>query len=212
MGGQTVPPPPGLVVALTGGIAAGKSLVAAEFARLGIVIVDTDAIAHQLTGPGGAAIPALVAEFGPDVLDPRGALDRPAMRARAFADPALRRRLEAVLHPRIRTQAAQALASADSCYAMLAVPLLAEAGPARLPSDRVLVVDCPELLQRSRALTRPGLTPEQLDGILAAQATRQDRLAIADEVIDNSSDVEHLRVQVQALDRLYRQLSREARP
>ena len=212
MGGQPVPPRPALVVALTGGIAAGKSLVAAEFARLGIVTVDTDAIAHQLTGPGGTAIPALVAEFGPGVLDARGALDRAAMRTRAFAQPAVRQRLEAVLHGPIRAQAAQELALADSPYALLAVPLLAEAGPARMTSDRVLVVDCPESLQRSRALTRPGLTSEQLDGILAAQASRQVRLAIADEVIDNSSDVEHLRVQVQALDRLYRQLSREARP
>jgi len=200
---------PALVVALTGGIASGKSLVARLFADLGIELVDTDALAHQLTGPGGAAIPELVAAFGPGVLDADGALDRPAMRARAFADPVVRGRLEQILHVRIRALAERALASARSPYVLLAIPLLVEAGANRPPADRVLVVDCPETLQRERALTRPGLTLAQVDAILAAQASRTERLAIADDVIENSGTIEALHTRVRQLDGLYRHLAQE---
>jgi dephospho-CoA kinase len=197
---------PPLVVALTGGIASGKSVVADMFSGLGAVVVDTDVLARQLTGPGGDALPGLIAAFGPGILDARGALDRAAMRERAFREPAARARLEAELHPRIRAASQQALADADSPYALLAIPLFAEAA-ARPPVDRVLVVDCPEALQRERALTRPGLTRAQLDGILAAQASRQERLALADEVIDNTGDMDDLLDQVRALDTRYRALS-----
>lgn len=198
-----------LVVALTGGIASGKSLVASLFAAHGVAVVDTDAIAHQLTAPGGEAIADLCAAFGPDMLDADGAMDRAAMRARVFADPAARHTLERLLHGRIRTISQAALLAAKSPYALLAIPLFAEAGPDRPAVDRVLVVDCPEPLQRARALTRPGLTAAQLDAILAVQASREQRLAIADEVIDNSASVESLQARVRQLDDFYRQLARE---
>lgn len=198
-----------LVVALTGGIASGKSEVARLFEARGITLVDTDAIAHRLTAAGGAAIPDLVAAFGSDVLDAQGALDRAAMRSRAFADPALRRRLEQLLHGRIREQSQRELAQAASPYAMLAIPLYTEIGERRPPVDRVLVVDCPVALQRVRALKRPGLTGLQLDGILAAQATRAERLALADEVIENVDGLEQLAARVEELDRQYRELARE---
>ena len=203
---RTVP-----VIALTGGIAAGKSLVADLFIALGAEVVDTDAIAHALTAPGGGAIPSLRAAFGPEVLTAEGALDRPAMRARAFADPVVRRTLEQVLHGPIRAEASARLAAAQSPYALLAIPLYAEAGPRRPPVDRVLVVDCDESLQRARALRRPGLTAEQLEGILAAQASRAERLALADDVIDNSGDLPALEAQVAQLDAAYRRLG-EGRP
>ncbi len=208
---REVRPTPGraLVIGLTGGIASGKSLVATLFADLGIGIVDTDRIAHQLTAAGGAAIPDLVDAFGSEVLDAQGALDRAAMRARAFADASVRRRLEQILHGRIRALSQQALAVARPPYALLAIPLLVESGANRPPLDRILVVDCPESLQRSRALTRPGLSPDQVDAILAAQATRAERLAIADDVIDNSGTVESLQDRVRALDRRYRALAQQ---
>lgn len=200
-----------LVVALTGGIASGKSAAARLFADRGIAVVDTDALAHQLTAPGGAAIPDLVAAFGPGILDRHGALDRAAMRARAFADPAQRRRLEQILHGPIRRLSEQALALAASPYALLAIPLFVEAGAQRPAVDRVLVVDCPEALQRQRALTRPGLTPAQLDAILAAQASRAARLAVADEVIDNAGSLDALAAQVARLDGVYRDLAQARR-
>lgn len=189
------------VVGLTGGIGSGKSAVADLFAECGILVVDTDAIAHALTAPGGAAMPAIRAEFGAAVAAADGALDRAAMRAIVFADPAARQRLEAILHPMIRRESERLLAAdaARSPYAILMVPLLIEAGGYRERVDRVAVVDCAEATQIARVMGRNGLAREEVQRILAAQATRAERLAAADDVIDNDGDLAALRPQIERL-------------
>ena len=189
------------VVGLTGGIGSGKSAVADLFAERGILVVDTDAVAHSLTAPGGAAMPALRAEFGAAVAAADGALDRAAMRARVFADPAARKRLEAILHPMIRGESERLLAAdaTRSPYAILMVPLLIEAGSYRERVDRIAVVDCAEATQIARVISRNGLAREEVQRILAAQATRAERLAAADDVIDNDGDLAALRPQIERL-------------
>ena len=194
---------PRLLVGLTGGIGSGKSTVADLFAARGAVVVDTDAIAHELTGPGGAAIPAIRDEFGDGVIRADGGLDRDAMRERAFGDPAARRRLEAILHPLIRTESRRRLEAADGPYALLVVPLLVESGDRAGGVDRGLVVDCPVDVQIERVMRRSGLTPERVRTILAAQASRAQRLAAADDVIDNAGSPDALPAQVDALHRRY---------
>jgi len=176
------------VVGLTGGIGSGKSTVADAFVRLGVVLVDTDAIAHELTAPGGAAMPALTAAFGTPIADPAGALDRAAMRRLVFADPAARQRLEGILHPLIRQLSDERCRAASSPYAMLAVPLLVESGSYRERCQRILVVDCPESLQIERVMARNGMSEAEVRAILAAQASRQARLAIADDVLVNDGE------------------------
>ncbi|HNA04651.1 MAG TPA: dephospho-CoA kinase [Rhodocyclaceae bacterium] len=193
-----------LVVGLTGGIGSGKSLVAELFREHGVAIVDTDVIARELTGPGGAAMPAIRAAFGESVIDVRGALDRAAMRALAFGDPAQRERLEAILHPMIRRQSCEEVAAASAPYVMLVVPLLVESGTYRERVDRVLVVDCSERTQLGRVMARNALAADAVRAIMAAQATRAERLAAADDVIDNEGDFAALRRQVDELDRRYR--------
>lgn len=193
-----------LVVGLTGGIGSGKSLVAELFREHGVAIVDTDVIARELTGPGGAAMPAIRAAFGESVIDVRGALDRAAMRALAFGDPAQRERLEAILHPMIRRQSGEEVAAASAPYVMLVVPLLVESGTYRERVDRVLVVDCSERTQLGRVMARNALAADAVRAIMAAQATRAERLAAADDVIDNEGDFAALRRQVDELDRRYR--------
>lgn len=187
------------VIGLTGGIGSGKSAACARFAELGAAIVDTDDIAHQLTAPGGAAISALRAAFGDAVIDPRGALDRPAMRALAFADGDARARLEAILHPLIRAESARRCAAASAPYIILAVPLLIESGDYRARCTRICVVDCPEALQIERVRRRNALDEAQIRAIIAAQASRAQRLAAADDVIDNSGSLADLHRQVDAL-------------
>lgn len=194
-----------LLVGLTGGIGSGKSTVAELFAARGAAVVDTDAIAHALTAPGGAAIEAIRAEFGDAVIRADGALDRDAMRERAFGDPAARRRLEAILHPMIRTESARGLAAATGPYAMLVVPLLVESGGRAGEVDRVLVVDCPVEVQIERVMRRNGLSRARVESILAAQASRAQRLAAADDVIDNGATPDALDAQVEALHRRYLQ-------
>jgi len=172
-------------VGLTGGIGSGKSTVAALLREAGAAIVDTDAISRGLTGPGGAAMPAIAAAFGADFVDADGALDRDRMRALAFSDAGAKRRLEAVLHPLIT---AEALAQADAATAPLIVfdvPLLVESGRWRSRVARVLVVDCPAETQIARVLQRPGWTLERVQGALAAQTSRQARRAAADAVLLN---------------------------
>lgn len=193
-----------LVVGLTGGIGSGKSVVAELFREHGAAIVDTDVIARELTGPGGAAMPAIRAAFGDAVIDVRGALDRAAMRALAFGEPAQRERLEAILHPMIRRQSGEEVAAADAPYVMLVVPLLVESGAYRERVDRVLVVDCSEQTQVERVMARNALSPDAVRAIMAVQATRAVRLAAADDVIDNEGDLAALRRQVGELDRRYR--------
>jgi dephospho-CoA kinase len=197
------------VVGLTGGIGSGKSAAADAFAALGAALVDTDAIAHELTGPGGAAMAALRADFGPAVATPAGALDRARMRALAFADPAARGRLEAILHPMIRDLSAQRCRAATSPYVILAVPLLVESGTYRERCDRIAVVDCPEALQVARVMARSGLGAAEVRAIMAAQASRAERLAAADDVIANDAGLDQLRARVAELDAFYRAAAAE---
>ena len=192
-----------LKVGLTGGLGSGKSTVAARFAGYGIEIVDVDAIARELAAPGGVAIPALRAEFGEPAIAADGGLDRPRMRAQVFADPAARGRLESILHPLIEAEGLRRLAVARSPYVIIDVPLLAETGRWRGRCDRVCVVDCPRELQIARAVARDGHLRGEVEAILAAQASREARLAIADDVIGNSGTLENLQAQVDALHTRY---------
>lgn len=194
-------------VGLTGGIGSGKSAAADRFEALGAAIVDSDRIAHELTGPGGAAMDAIEAAFGPAVIGADGALDRVAMRAQVFAAPEARVRLEGILHPLIRAESLRRVAEARAPYVMLVVPLLIESGSFRERCDRIAVVDCPEAVQIARVQARSGLDEPQIRAIMAAQITREARLAAADDVIDNSADLTHLNRQVEALHTRYLALS-----
>lgn len=198
------------VVGLTGGIGSGKSRAAELFSALGACVVDTDVVAHDLTAPGGAALPAITVRFGADVLDARGALDRAGMRERVFADPAERRALEAILHPMIRAESQRRIARASAPYVVHVVPLLIESPGYRERVQRVLVVDCPEPLQIERVGSRSGLAPGEVQRIIAAQVPRAERLAAADDVIDNSGAPEALQAQVAGLHRRYLELARAA--
>jgi dephospho-CoA kinase len=195
-----------LIVGLTGGIGSGKSAAEKLFADLGAAVVDVDVIAHELTGPGGAAMPALAAAFGPSVLAADGSLDRATMRALAFADPASRKRLEAILHPLIRAESErrcrQALAS-GAPYVILTVPLLVESGDYRQRVDRVLVVDCDDELRVARIAARSGLARDEIERIMAAQCSRAERLTAADDIIDNNGSPGRLAEQVAKLHREY---------
>lgn len=194
-------------VGLTGGIGCGKSTVAELFAGLGATIVDTDAIAHSLTAPHGAAMPAILAEFGPEFATPEGALDRARMRSLVFADAGARGRLEAILHPRIRDATAAAAAIATGPYVIFAVPLLIESGTWSERVSRVLAVDCSEDTQVARVMQRSGLSADQVRAIMATQVTRAQRLAAADDVIDNDDGLEALLPQVTRLHERYLALS-----
>ncbi len=192
------------VVGLTGGIGSGKSAVGDMLRELGAAVVDTDAIAHELTGPEGAAMAAIRAEFGDSVIAPDGSLDRAAMRRFVFSDAMARKRLEAVLHPLIRAEAQRRCAAATEPYAVLAVPLLVEAGSAyRATLARIAGVDCSEETQIARVTARSGIPREEVLKIMAAQSTRTARRAAADDIIDNEGDLTHLRAQVENLHRAY---------
>jgi dephospho-CoA kinase len=199
-------------VGLTGGIGSGKSAVADLFAELGVAIIDTDRISRELTGPGGAAMAAIRAEFGDTVVRSDGSLDRAQMRGLVFANDIARKRLEAILHPMIRAEAERRLAAVQGdAYAMLVVPLLVETGAYRKLIDRVLVVDCDEASQLRRIVSRDGLDEAQARAILAAQASREQRLAAADDVLENQGPVEALCGKVAALHEKYRKMARPAR-
>ena len=176
-------------IGLTGGIGSGKSTVAAEFVACGAWLVDTDAIARALTEPGGAAIPAVAAAFGDDVIDARGALDRDRMRALVFADPDAKRRLEALLHPLIGREADARAAQSPGVPVVFDVPLLTESAHWRARVDRIVVVDCPETTQVRRVVARSGWTEEAVRRVIAQQATRERRRAIADAVIHNDASM-----------------------
>ena len=195
------------IVGLTGGIGSGKSAAAQAFADLGAAVVDTDAIAHELTAPGGAAIAPIRAAFGADYITAEGALARARMRELVFADAASKRALEAILHPLIRERSNARVLAARSPYVILMVPLLVESGDYRRRCQRILVVDCPEELQVERVIARSGLAAEQVRAIMATQATRAARLAAADDVIDNSGDQAQLRREAAALHRRYLELA-----
>ena len=190
-------------IGLTGGIGSGKSLAAAMFAELGAGIVDTDEIAHAMTGRGGTAMPAITSAFGPEIVTPDGSLDRAAMRNLVFGDPELRKRLEDILHPLIRAEAHRRVTRSAASYVLLVVPLLLETGGYRDLIRRVLVVDCDESLQISRAMHRSHLAADAVQAIIAAQMPRQQRLALADDVIRNDGDMSELRAQVINLHQRY---------
>ena len=186
-------------VGLTGGIGSGKSTAAGMLAALGAPVVDADEISRELTAPGGAALPALREAFGEAIVPPGGALDRAAMRALAFSDPAARARLEAILHPMIREEAARRIAAASGPYAVLAVPLLFESGSWAGRVERVVVVDLDEALQVRRTQERSRLRPDEVRAIMATQWPRWRRLQAADEVLWNGGSLEDLRAQCERL-------------
>lgn len=196
------------IVGLTGGIGSGKSTVADLFAELGARVVDTDVIAHELTGPQGAAMPDIAAVFGHSVVHAEGGLDRAAMRRLVFSDASARTRLQDILHPMIRRESeARCLSASGAPYMLLVVPLLLESAAYRQRVERILVVDCDEGVQISRVMARSGLTAEEVRAIMATQASRAERLAAADDVLENSQSREHLRARIATLHQRYLQLA-----
>ena len=193
-------------VALTGGIASGKSTVAGLFAALGVPVIDTDQVAREVVAPGTPGLAAVIARFGPHIVDARGQLDRARLRERVFADPQDRRDLEALLHPLIRARTEVLSRSAGGLYQLIVVPLLIETGTAD-SYDRVLVVDCDPATQLARLALRDGSSQSQGEAILAAQATREARLARADDVIANTTDLPALARQVESLHHRYGHLA-----
>ena len=198
-------------VGVTGGIGSGKSSAAALFAERGAGIVDTDDIAHEMTRPGGRAMPAIITAFGPGIAAADGSLDRSAMRQRVFAEPAQRKVLEGILHPLIRTEARDRVNSSTAPYVMLVVPLLLETGGYPDLIRRVLVIDCEESQQISRTMQRSALTEEAVRAIMAAQLPRQQRLAGADDVLLNDGDLSRLRSQIDSLHDRYLALAATSR-
>lgn len=196
----------GFIVGLTGGIGSGKSAAADMFAELGVAVVDADRIAHELTAPGGAAMAAIRSAFGAGVIAADGALDRVTMRRLAFSDAAAKSRLEGILHPLIRAESQRRCEiglSSGAPYVVLVVPLLVESGTYRNRVARVLVVDCAESTQVERVMARNRMSSEEVRRIMATQATRAERLTAADDSVDNDSDMDRLRTQIEALHRKY---------
>lgn len=200
------------VLGLTGGIASGKSAAADAFARCGATVIDTDLLAREAVAPGAPALAEIAAAFGTEVLAADGGLDRAAMRARVFADPAARVRLEGILHPRIRALAAARIAAAARAeppppYCVLVVPLLVESGMQTMV-DRILVIDVDTATQVERTMARDGIGADLARAMLAAQADRDTRLAAADDVIVNDADLATLERRVGALHAHYLALAR----
>jgi dephospho-CoA kinase len=198
-----------LRVGLTGGIASGKSQVAEMFAALGVPIVDTDLLAREVVAPRTAGLRAVRAAFGPEILAPDGSLDRAKIRDVVFADSGARARLEAILHPLIRTATLARLAAIEKApYAIVVVPLLLETDFATLV-DRVLVVDCPREMQLERVMRRDALSRRRAESVVSAQLDRAARLEAADDVIDNSGTLAHTRAQVADLHSRYLEHARD---
>ena len=197
-----------LVVGLTGGIGSGKSAAAEMFRELGAGIVDTDSIAHELTGPGGAAMAAIGESFGPDFIAPDGTLDRARMRGRVFSDPAAKRRLEGILHPLIRAEVLRRAGSSRAPYVIVVIPLLFETGGYPGLIERVAVVDCDEETQIARTMARGGLTRADVEAILRTQASRGTRRAGAHDLLANEGSLGELRARVAALHERYLELAR----
>ena len=198
--------PLGLRVGLTGGIAAGKSTVAAWLERHGVPVLDADQVAREVVRPGSAGLAELVDRLGPEILDGTGGLDRGALRRRIFSDPALRRSVEAVIHPRVRAAMARWTEATDAPYGVLVVPLLFESGMEDLV-DRVLVVDAPERLQLQRVMERDRCDEAAARRILASQMDRAARRARADDCIVNDGDLGGLEETMGRLHRRYRALA-----
>lgn len=197
------------IIGLTGGVASGKSAVESRFRALGVTVADADAAARDAVAAGSEGLAEVVTTFGTGVLTADGHLDRPAMRRRVFADPDARLRLEAIIHPRVRRILAAACRAAPGTYAIASIPLLAEGGgrDAYPWLDRILLVDVPGDAQLARLLHRDGIDEALARTMIAAQATRAQRLAIADDVLVNDRGLDDLPAQVEALDRLYRKLA-----
>ena len=197
------------IVAITGGVASGKSTVDALFRTRGVVVADADIAARDAVAPGSDGLAEVVAEFGTGVLDATGQLDRPAMRRRVFADADARKRLEAIIHPRVREALRDLCRAATSAYAIASIPLLAEGGGRESYPwlQRILVVDVPGSVQLARLLQRDGIDDVLARTMIAAQASRRERLAIADDVLVNGGALDALPSQVEALDRFYRVLA-----
>ncbi len=196
-------------VGLTGGIGSGKSTVAELFRQEGVAVLDADAISHQLTQPGGAAVALIAKAFGDDCIAPGGGMNRAKMRELIFSDTTARQRLEAILHPLIRAQLVAQAQAASSPYLVMVVPLLFEARDYLQLVQRVLVVDCAETTQVARAMQRSALTEQMVRSIMAQQTSRAERLRRADDVIDNDGTLEALRRQVERLHQDYLRRSSE---
>ena len=197
-------------VGLTGGIGSGKSTVADLFAAHGVPLVDTDLIAHRITAPHGIAMPQIAAEFGDSFVAADGSLDRARMRTLVFSDDGARKRLEGITHPLIRAETEREQREAQGPYVIVVVPLLVESGSWKTRVNRVLTVDCSVETQISRVMSRNGFSREQVLAIIARQATREARLAAADDVIDNDNDnapLDALKTQVDAQHRVYLSLA-----
>jgi dephospho-CoA kinase len=196
------------VVGLTGGIGSGKSTVADLFAAHGVPLVDTDVIAHRITAPGGIAMAQIAAEFGAAFVAPDGSLDRARMRALVFSDESARKRLEGITHPLIRAETEREQREAQGPYVIVVVPLLVESGSWKNRVNRVLTVDCSVETQISRVISRNSFSREQVLAIIARQATREARLAAADDVIDNdNASLDMLKAQVDAQHSMYLSLA-----
>ena len=196
-------------IGLTGGIASGKTAVASAFESLGILVADADVAARDAVAVGSDGLAEVVAAFGTDVLDEGGRLDRAAMRKRVFGDDSARKRLESIIHPRVRETLVHQCAQASSPYAIAAIPLLTEVGARTAYPwlERILVVDVPIDVQRERLMRRDGIDAALVDRMIAAQATREQRLAVADDILVNTSSLEELQRHVAALDGRYRSLA-----
>lgn len=197
------------IIGVTGGVASGKSEVTRRFEALGVVVADADIAAREAIAPGSEGLAELVRVFGAESLDAAGGLDRAAMRRRVFADPAARSALEAIVHPRVRSLLRSQCEAASGAYAIAAIPLLAEGGgrSAYPWLDRILMVDVPEAVQRERLMRRDGVDLALAESMIAAQATRAERLAVADDVLVNDGPLEALEAHVVALDRRWRVLA-----
>lgn len=193
------------VVGLTGGIGSGKTAVSGRFERLGVVVVDADVVAREVVEPGSLALARIRHHFGDTVIGVDGELDRTALRRIVFSDAEARRWLESLLHPLIGERILQQLDQAPGPYAVLASPLLVESGHVSI-CNRVLVVDAPETVQLERTVRRDPSSAEEVQRIMASQASRQQRLEAADDVIDNSGDEAALDLQVELLHRRYTEL------
>ena len=197
-------------VALTGGIASGKSEAARRFAALGASVIDADVVARELVQPGTPALAEIAAAFGAQILDPNGSLERTEMRALIFGDAEARRRLEAILHPRVRAEMLVRTDAANGPYALLVIPLFVETAGYDWV-DRVVVVDLPYELQLSRAIARDRMPPSLAEAMIDAQASREQRLAAADDVIDNSGTPDVLDTQIATLHACYLELATNLR-
>lgn len=195
---------------LTGGIGSGKTTVANMFAECGALIIDTDQIAHQLTASGGKAIGPIQQQFGPEVIDEQGALDRKKMRQLVFSTPSAKRQLEAILHPMIRAECEHQALFGVGSYPIFVVPLLVESGDWDKRVSRILVVDCEEETQIARVMQRNGFPREQVEMIIQVQAARDERLGVADDVINSDQDLEQIRQLVSDLHQKYLKLAQAA--